>query len=379
MITGRTIVMFATVPWHWNWQRQHEWASRLAEHNQVIYISNIGVNNHLPINILKKVLKHRGPAEYEHVLSDNARKNLTFLTPLYAPWHGIGWLNRINAAMIARKLRPLIKHEHLLLWICTPSDTVTAILKYFPTATTLYDIAMRFAKRRDVPARVAGDQNILAQKVDSIIYDAKASLDDLPHAVRSKAHYIPQGVNESLLTKQPRTSDPLQGLGHPRLGYVGTLHSSVDAELLRHTIDAMPNAHLVMIGSYKKIPTVLQHPRISFTGPVNFTKLPAYLEHLDIGLIPYRVNEFTAGVFPTKMFEYVAAGLPTVSTFLPELKQFSAHIALTSGKNEFVEAIQSALDQGRTTPNKDFLQKNSWSARFAEVTKIIEAKTVMRS
>ncbi len=379
MIKGRTIILFATVPWHWNWQRQQEWASRLAEHNKVIYISNIGVSNHLPINILRKIIKHRGPAEYTHKFSDTARKNLQFVTPLYIPWHGINWLNRLNAALISRKIMPLVEQSPPVLWICTPSDTVTALLKYFPDATTLYDIAMRFSKRPDIPKRVTADQNILANKVDAIMYDAKASLADLPLTVRNKTHYVPQGVNEALITQVVSTVDPMRGIGHPRLGYMGTLHSSVDIKLLRTTIENIPTAHLIMIGSYNKIPTELQHPRISFTGPVNFTALPNYLQWLDVGLIPYLSNDFTAGVFPTKMFEYVAAGLPVVSAFLPELLQFSKHLAITSSPAEFVDAIHSALQKPRRKPDIAFLQENSWAVRFLEAMRILDAAIRGRS
>jgi hypothetical protein len=61
------------------------------------------------------------------------------------------------------------------------------------------------------------------------------------------------------------------------------------------------------------------------------------------GMIPYRIDERMNFVNPLKLREYLSAGLPVVSTPVPEVARHShlAHVATT--KDEFVAAIRRAL------------------------------------
>ncbi len=54
-------------------------------------------------------------------------------------------------------------------------------------------------------------------------------------------------------------------------------------------------------------------------GTRAYDELPAVLRGADAALIPYALNELTASIFPMKVYEYLAAGLPVVATPLPAL------------------------------------------------------------
>ena len=64
-------------------------------------------------------------------------------------------------------------------------------------------------------------------------------------------------------------------------------------------------------------------PNIHLSAPA-LTTLPQVLRGADAGLIPYAINDLTRSVFPMKVYEYLAAGLPVVSTPLPALEGVEA-------------------------------------------------------
>jgi glycosyltransferase involved in cell wall biosynthesis len=376
MISGKTIIMIANVPWHWNWQRQQEWASRFAKDNKVIYISNFGSKNQGPLSIIRKIIKQtKRSSGFQHVLDPDVRKNIQLVTPIFLPVHGITLITRFNAWLINRKLRRLIADDNVLFWVCHPSDTILELLKFFPNAPVVYDIATRFLCQPDAPRRQREYQDALARKANVIFFDAHSSRDDLPKDVHSKAFFIPQGVNETFLRaghEKSSVAEKLKAIPKPIVGYVGAFHNSVDTHILSELVKKLPQIHLAVIGNYQTIPNELDHPRVHFLGPVNFEELPSYVAGIDVGLIPYRIDAYTQGVFPTKMFEYLAMGVPVVSTDLTEMRRFNEKVVVTRSTEQFIQAVKTALTMPRRVPDQAFLDTHSWAARFTEIQRLLQ-------
>ena len=97
-----------------------------------------------------------------------------------------------------------------------------------------------------------------------------------------------------------------------------------------------------------------------------------------MGIIPYRVTDFTMYTFPSKLFEYLAAELPVVATSLPELKLFEKYVSLTESPQDFVEAIRSGLARAVSEDDKKarkaLVTEYSWTNLVAGMERHI-AKT----
>ncbi len=368
ILRNKTIVFIATVAWNRNWQRQQEWASRLARYNRVLYVAPYGMTSMGPLTVLKKFRRQKS-FSYHHTLDEQSQKNLEHVRLIFAPLRNISWLNALNARWMQRQLKKLGVQDgsETLFWVCNPADTSVALLKRYPRSRVVYDIAMRFGMLPDAPKWILESQAALAQRADAILHDSTAVLQDLPTDTYYKATYVPQGFAAETLSAHPKPDPRVAAIPQPRAVYIG-LDTVLDVSLLKKLLAQLPNLHLVMIGDIEPHP--FEHERLHWLGPVNLDQKDAYLAGAKVGLIPYLVNDYTAGTFPTKFFEYRALGLPVVSTNLPELQKFPGQVHLATTHAEFIQQVQRAVTEPTTVP-RDFLQKHSWDARFLQVEQVL--------
>jgi glycosyltransferase involved in cell wall biosynthesis len=111
-------------------------------------------------------------------------------------------------------------------------------------------------------------------------------------------------------------------------------------------------------------------PNVHRLGQKPYALLPAYCRGFDVGIIPFRKSDLTLRANPLKLREYLAAGLPVVSTSLPEVARYRGLVHLAEGTDGFTQAIARAL--GERSPASDraraaAMEAESWEARVAEI------------
>ena len=164
---------------------------------------------------------------------------------------------------------------------------------------------------------------------------------------------MPHGVDYEHFSKAvshhlPAPAD-IADIPHPRLGFFGLIRDWVDLDLLADVARRRPDWHLVLIGDS----TIDLSPyqclaNMHFLGRKPYAELPAYCKEFDAGLVPFKINELTKAVNPIKLREYLAAGLPVVSTPLPEVKACGPWVRIAADAEEFVGAVEAELRLGGT-------------------------------
>lgn len=168
--------------------------------------------------------------------------------------------------------------------------------------------------------------------------------------------------------------------GQRVIGYYGALAEWFDLELVRRIAERFPQHLLLLIGADTGgIQDGLHDlPNVEMPGEVTYAELPRYLHAIDVCLIPFRLNELTAATNPVKVYEYLAAGKPVVSTNLPELKDAGLDdlVASCADHAEFLEAVERALiDPGSSSvreQRRERARENSWTARGVRFAEAIE-------
>ena len=110
-------------------------------------------------------------------------------------------------------------------------------------------------------------------------------------------------------------------------------------------------------------------PNIHLLGARPYLELPEVLRGADVALVPYAINDLTRSVFPMKVYEYLAAGLPVVTTPLPALAE-TAGVVVAADAPATVAAVERALaEDGAATrrARSAAVRENSWDTRLEEI------------
>lgn len=141
----------------------------------------------------------------------------------------------------------------------------------------------------------------------------------------------------------------------PRLGYIGALAPWLDFDALADLARRRPRWEIVLVGPVllgveDRVKTLTSLPNVFHLPAVSYDKLPGVLAQFTVGLIPFRYNELTRGVNPNKMYEYLASGLPVVTTrFSTEVAKYPDVVKAVDPGDAFVGACDefvSALSSG---------------------------------
>ncbi len=165
----------------------------------------------------------------------------------------------------------------------------------------------------------------------------------------------------------------MQDIPRPRLGFFGLIRDWVDIGLLAQVARRRPDWHFVIIGDADSSLDMGQYRDLAnmhFLGRKSYAALPAFCRHFDVGLIPFKVNELTHAVNPIKLREYLSAGLPVVSTPMPEVKLYNLLVAIAETAEEFERAIEACLHNNGVdrSARVTAMAMETWEAKLEMIT-----------
>ncbi|MBN1920599.1 MAG: glycosyltransferase [Anaerolineae bacterium] len=191
-----------------------------------------------------------------------------------------------------------------------------------------------------------------------------------------KLDYVPNGVDYDHFAGVPHL---LTAHARPVLGYVGTLYTWLNVQLIAEVGDRLPDWDIVLVGpnslntSQRKM---LNRPNIRFLGRQPYELLPTILAGFDVAMIPFVLNDLIRGTSPIKLYEYLAAGLPVVSTPMPEVLVFQEPgiVMCADNPEAFVRsalALKEANHPIVVNQRQKIAQQHTWKARFEKALSAI--------
>jgi len=167
------------------------------------------------------------------------------------------------------------------------------------------------------------------------------------------------------------------------IGFIGMIASRLDFSILEAIAHHFPDAVLMLVGGVsfdgrsvdEEVARLGAYPNVQFTGVQPHEMLPAILKSFHVGIIPNVKNEQTAAVYPMKINEYLAAGIPVVTTDFAPLNDFEGYITVARSVDEFVIGIERELksdDDHKRAARQELARKNSWNNRAMAFERIIE-------
>ncbi|OYD25989.1 glycosyl transferase family 2 [Oceanimonas baumannii] len=164
----------------------------------------------------------------------------------------------------------------------------------------------------------------------------------------------------------------------PVVGYYGAISEWFDMELVIASARAYPEWDFVLVGNTFGCDTekAEKQPNIYFTGEVPYTELPGYLAAFDVCTIPFQLIELTLCTNPVKVYEYLAAGKPVVTTAMPELQLISEMVHVADNEESYIAALSSAMDEVGDAQLADersmWARQHDWASRAAQLKQAID-------
>lgn len=366
------IVCFSHLRWDLVFQRPQHIMTRLAQSFDVIYWEEPRADADCKAPTLERSQPGKGVVRLVPVMPD------TF-----------------DAGQTAQAMETLLRAEmrnyaalHIF-WYYTPM--MLAFSEQVRSDLVVYDCMDELANFAFAPSDMAQREARLMARADLVMCGGR-SLYEARRGRRADILCIPSGVDTQHFAADPAvTPDPQDQamLARPRLGFYGVIDERMDLELIAAMARARADWSFVMIGPVVKIaPSDLpQTHNLHWLGGRDYADLPAYAVHWDVALMPFALNASTRFISPTKTPEYMACGLPVVSTPIKDVVDTYgglASVRIADGADAFIAACESLLAArqdvraGWKKEAAECLADKSWDGIAAQITRQIEDRLVTR-
>jgi glycosyltransferase involved in cell wall biosynthesis len=166
------------------------------------------------------------------------------------------------------------------------------------------------------------------------------------------------------------------------VGYIGVLAWWVDIDLIYAAAQRLNDVDFLLIGPFHKQGerSMYDKPENVFTlGAKEYNEIPAYIDMLDVGLIPFKSGPISESTDPVKLYEYFSLGKPVVTTYLRQLEKLDngSLLRMTKTTEEFIEAITFFLMHDMEpwqVSRKLIAQQNSWYDKASTMVNFIESR-----
>jgi glycosyltransferase involved in cell wall biosynthesis len=349
----------------------------LARENRILWVNSIGYRSPtLSHADLRRALTKLKSAT---VPLSEPEPNIFVLNPLAIPAYGLDQVRSLNRFLlrfqVTRAMRRL-KFGRPLNWIFNPAAAVIA--GAFDEAMVIYYCVDEYSAFTGVPSVSLSElEEQLLRRADLVIvsaeklYESKSKFNRQTVLIRHGVDF--KHFKQALKPETPIPED-VADLPKPIIGFFGLIADWVDLDLIAAVARQFPHASVVMLGNVSTDTSNLKRlSNVYLLGRKPYSLLPAYCKAFAVALMPFRINELTLNANPLKVREYLAAGLPVVSTAVPEVETLGL-CRIGFDAESFLQEVGAALeDPGPTVERSEAVRDESWEARVKEISKYVRA------
>ena len=356
------VICFCHLRWDFVFQRPQHLMTRFARRGRVFIVEEpVGTDNEARLDV-----------------SD--RGNGVFVCVPQLP-------SGSNADQEIPKLLTKLIDEHLITnyinWFYTPMMLDWA--DGLEPLAIVYDCMDQLSAFSGAPPELVEKERKLFERAD-VVFTGGQSLYEAKREQHENVHAFPSSIDAQHFGKARSISEefPQQAnIPHPRVGFVGVIDERMDVPMVGKAAELRPDWQFVMVGPVVKIDeaTLPRPENIHYLGQQGYEDLPAILAGWDVAVMPFALNESTRYISPTKTPEYLAAGLPVVSTAIKDVVTPYGDldlVSIVSTPEEFVSAIETAMtedSQDRRIRADAYLSNFSWDKTFQGMYELIQQVT----
>ena len=379
------VIFSAQDSWYHN--RAHsdvQLARGISGDRPVLLVNSIGMRMPTPGNTtrpLRRILRKLRSTMKAVRVPESRHPTMRVTSPLILPFYRNARLRAVNAWLVRAQVRLVcraigFRRPHLLVTIPTAWDVVRQMKR----RSLIVNRSDRYSAFPESDHQLMREMELnLLREADAAVFVSHALMDAEQAAVGGTAHFLGHGVDFERFAAARADEAPadIAAIGGPRIGFFGGLDDYiVDFGLLGRLADEIPEAQLVLIGDATcSMAELTDRPNVHWLGYRPYDEIPGYGSAFDVAIMPWLRNEWSEHCNPIKAKEYLALGMPVVSTYYPEVESLREVIAVAADQDEFIEQVRAALagnPVSDTRARRESVRGESWQARAGELLSLAD-------
>ena len=349
----------------------HHIAKRLLRDHKLVYVECPGMRSPQGSSrdikkIFSKLFKvFEGPK----ALDERSYVFTLFQIPFHS-FKTIQYINKKLIVLLVKRLCKKLKIDKPILWFVIPH--VALIVGKIDSSLVVYYCTDDFSELPGVNKQMISQMDEYMFANSDLAFVTSEPLYQNKIKYKDKLNLSRHGVDfdhfNTVFKKSNTLPDKVKNLSGPVIGFFGLIETWIDLPLIKYLAESKPDWNFVMIGrvainidEYKNI------KNIHFLGVVTYDELPAYAQSFDVAIIPCMTNELIRNFNPLKLREYLAMGVPVVSTYFPEIDEFSDIVSIANNYDEFLHEVNLLV----SNDNSEVIQKGidkvsveSWEVKY---------------
>jgi glycosyltransferase involved in cell wall biosynthesis len=343
----------------------------LARENRVLWVNSIGYR--APTVSKRDIRRAFSKLAAAAAPIHEPEPNIFVVSPLAIPAYGNEWIRALNRKMLVAQVKRAMRQLRFrrpINWVFNPAASVVAgklgeesVIYYCVDEYTAFSGVSR--------SHLAELEEQLLRRADLVIvsaqplYDSKIPFNPRTILVR---HGVDYSHFRTALSDQTTIPQEIASLPRPIVGFFGLIADWVDVDLMADVARHFATGSLVVLGKATTDISVLkQLSNVHILGRKPYDALPSYCKGFDVAINPFRINTLTLNANPLKVREYLAAGLPVVSTAIPEVEALG-QCRIGHGTDGFIREIEAALQEpGPSAQRSHSVSHESWEARVQAI------------
>ena len=295
--------------------------------------------------------------------------------------HGLSDSGRVHAQrQLVDELLAGLTTSRRIFWYYTPMALL--FTRHLDADVIAFDSMDELSAFKGAPPELLALEEEMMGRAD-VVFTGGHSLYDAKKHRHNDIHAFPSSIDAKHFGRgrSPERVEPQDqaGIAHPRLGFFGVIDERFDIDLLRDVAAAKPDWQFVIIGPVVKIDQadLPKAENIHYLGGKSYKELPEYIGGWDVGFMPFALNESTRFISPTKTPEFLAAGLPVVSTPIVDVIRSYGDESYVEIANDTASVVKSAeelmaMDRGPWLKRVDQkLAESSWDQTFERIYELV--------
>ena len=263
-----------------------------------------------------------------------------------------------------------------VLWTFFPTQLVVDLIDRLDADVVVYYCIADFEHLVSHAERISRSELALVARTDVLFVQGESFRQRFRD--HSNIHIFPFGVRMAAFETLPAGAPELADVKRPIIGYVGGVHQHVDQTLVERLAQEIDGTVVLIGPEQTDVDRLRKLDRVRFLGQQPHERLPDLIRAFDVGIIPYLRSPYTETVYPTKLNEYLAAGIPVVATALPEVERFNHEfggvVRVAPDTDAFVNAVRAAAaehEPAAVARRIDVARRNSWEVRIEKMSALV--------